>query len=93
MILDNIVEEINKATDIVVLTHETPDGDAIGCSLALYGALKSMNKKVDVIIPDTANRIGLFVNSTNNNITMKYEVFLIISRTKITSLRPMARIV
>ena len=52
MILDNITEEIRKATDIVILTHETPDGDAIGSSLALYGALKSMGKNVDVIVPD-----------------------------------------
>ena len=44
MILDNILEEINRAEDIVILTHETPDGDAIGSSLALYGALKGMNK-------------------------------------------------
>lgn len=52
MILDNITEEISKANNIVILTHETPDGDAIGSSLALYGALKTMNKKVDVIIPE-----------------------------------------
>ena len=52
MILDNIVDEINKAEDIVILTHETPDGDAIGSSLALYGALKQMGKIVDVIIPE-----------------------------------------
>ena len=29
MTLDNILDEINKAKTIVVLTHETPDGDAI----------------------------------------------------------------
>lgn len=52
MILDNIIEEIHKAEDIVILTHETPDGDAIGSSLALYGALKETGKKVDVIIPE-----------------------------------------
>ena len=52
MILDNITEEIQKASDIVILTHETPDGDAIGSSLALYGALKTMEKNVDVIIPE-----------------------------------------
>lgn len=52
MILDNILEEINKADDIVILTHENPDGDAIGSSLALYGALKELGKKVDVIIPE-----------------------------------------
>ena len=43
--LDNIVEEIKKAESIVVLTHETPDGDAIGSSLAMYNALKQIGKK------------------------------------------------
>ena len=28
MTLDNILEEINKAESIVILTHENPDGDA-----------------------------------------------------------------
>ena len=50
--LDNIVEEIKKAESIVVLTHETPDGDAIGSSLAMYNALKQIGKNVDVIIPE-----------------------------------------
>ena len=29
MTLDNIIEGINKANSIVILTHENPDGDAI----------------------------------------------------------------
>ncbi len=52
MTLDNILEEIKKANSIVILTHENPDGDAIGSSLAMYIALKSMGKKSDIIIPD-----------------------------------------
>lgn len=52
MTLDNIVEEINKANTIVILTHESPDGDAMGSSLAMYNALKKMGKNVDVIIPE-----------------------------------------
>jgi len=52
MTLDNIKEEIEKAKKIVILTHESPDGDAIGSSLAMYLALKSINKEVDVIIPE-----------------------------------------
>ena len=44
MTLDNILEEINKAESIVILTHENPDGDAIGSSLALYNGLKQLNK-------------------------------------------------
>ena len=49
--LDNILEEINKAETIVILTHENPDGDAVGTSLALYHSLKQMGKNPDIIIP------------------------------------------
>ena len=51
MTLDNILEEIKKAKKIVILTHEMPDGDAIGSSLALKYAINSLGKEVDVIIP------------------------------------------
>ena len=30
MTLDNILEEIKKAETIVILTHDLPDGDAVG---------------------------------------------------------------
>ena len=39
MTLDTILEEIKKAEKIVILTHELPDGDAIGSSLATGLAL------------------------------------------------------
>lgn len=50
--LENIVEEIKKAESIVVLTHETPDGDAIGSALGMYNALKQIGKNPDIIIPE-----------------------------------------
>lgn len=53
MTLDNILEQIKKAKSIAILTHENPDGDAVGSSLAMYSALKQMGKEnVDVIIPE-----------------------------------------
>lgn len=53
MTLDNILEEIKKAKSIIILTHENPDGDAVGSSLAMYSALKQMGKEnVDVVIPE-----------------------------------------
>ncbi len=53
MTLDNILQEIQKAKSIVLLTHENPDGDAVGSSLAMYLALKEMGKEnVDIIIPE-----------------------------------------
>ena len=49
MTLDDILVEINQAEKIVVMAHETPDGDAIGSMLAMYLALKKLGKEVDVI--------------------------------------------
>ncbi len=63
MTLDNIVEEINKAKNIVILTHENPDGDAIGSSLAMYNALKQIGKDVDVIIPEYPKTFDFLPNS------------------------------
>ena len=52
MTLDNIKEEIKKAESIILLTHENPDGDAIGSTTALYLALKQLGKNVDAVIPE-----------------------------------------
>lgn len=52
MTLDNILEEIKKAQTIVVLTHESPDGDAVSSSLSVMHAISQLNKDVDVIIPE-----------------------------------------
>ena len=50
MTLDEILEEIKKAGSIVLLTHETPDGDAIGSSLGLKLALEKLGKHPDLIM-------------------------------------------
>ena len=51
MTLDNIKDEIYNAKNIVILTHDVPDGDAIGSSLAMYIGLRQLGKDVDVVIP------------------------------------------
>ena len=52
MTLDEILKEIKVAKKIVILTHESPDGDAIGSSLAMKLVLKKLEKDADVIIPE-----------------------------------------
>lgn len=52
MTLDDIKVQIANANSIVILTHENPDGDAMGCALAMYNALKQLEKDVDVIVPE-----------------------------------------
>ncbi len=50
---------IQAANRIVITTHVSPDGDAIGSSLGLYHFLKGLNKSVQVITP---NHFPQFLN-------------------------------
>jgi bifunctional oligoribonuclease and PAP phosphatase NrnA len=43
---------ISGANNIVIVTHWSPDGDAMGSSLGLYLFLKKLKKKVKVIVPN-----------------------------------------
>jgi phosphoesterase RecJ-like protein len=43
---------INNSNRIVITSHLSPDGDAIGSSLALYHFLKNRGKDVRVIVPN-----------------------------------------
>ena len=52
MTLDEILKEIKEAEKIVILTHESSDGDAVGSSLAMKLMLREMGKESDVILPE-----------------------------------------
>ena len=52
MTLDEILKQIQKAEKIVILTHESPDGDAVGSSLAMKLIVEKLEKTADVIIPE-----------------------------------------
>ena len=52
MTLDEILKQIQKAEKIAILTHESPDGDAIGSSLAMKLIIEKLEKTADVIIPE-----------------------------------------
>lgn len=43
---------LKKSQNIVIVTHWSPDGDAMGSSLALYHFLKSLKKTVKVVVPN-----------------------------------------
>jgi len=43
---------INKYDKIIIVTHTSPDGDALGSSLGLYHFLTEYGKQVNVIVPN-----------------------------------------
>lgn len=46
-----ILEEIKKAKRILVNCHRGPDPDSVGSSLALYGVLEKLGKRVEIVCP------------------------------------------
>ena len=45
-------KKIEESSEIVIVTHLSPDGDAIGASLAFAHFLKFLKKKVTVVVPN-----------------------------------------
>ena len=43
---------INKYDKIIIISHTSPDGDALGSSLALYHFLLEYGKQVNVVVPN-----------------------------------------
>ena len=50
--LKEICRSLQTATRIAILSHENPEGDAIGSSLGAYFALSALGKEVAVYNPD-----------------------------------------
>lgn len=65
MTLDEILKEIKNAEKIVILTHESPDGDAIGSSLATQFLVQELGKKADVIIPEYSRLFNFLPNASD----------------------------
>jgi phosphoesterase RecJ-like protein len=50
--LEKIAEEVRKNSSFLITSHEGPDGDAVGSSLALASMLRKMGKEVHVHFRD-----------------------------------------
>ncbi|WP_455665256.1 DHH family phosphoesterase [Phocaeicola sp.] len=50
--IDHAEKWFERADKIVIVTHVSPDGDAIGSSLGLFHFLESQEKTVNVIVPN-----------------------------------------
>jgi bifunctional oligoribonuclease and PAP phosphatase NrnA len=59
--MDKAVQIINKSSDILILTHKNPDGDAVGSVLGLSIALRSVGKNAVVFSSDTISNVFDFL--------------------------------
>jgi phosphoesterase RecJ-like protein len=59
--ITSIVEAIAAHNSFLISTHESPDGDAIGSSLALAGYLRGLGKDVTVYLCDPVPELYAFL--------------------------------
>jgi phosphoesterase RecJ-like protein len=50
--MNTILSYIQNANQVAILTHQSPDGDAMGSSLAMYHFIKSLGKEAQVLVPN-----------------------------------------
>jgi phosphoesterase RecJ-like protein len=51
-LVDQVATRVRQAERIVIVSHVSPDGDAIGSSLGLRHVLQKMGKRVSVVVPN-----------------------------------------
>jgi phosphoesterase RecJ-like protein len=64
-----IKSRIYEAERIVITSHQSPDGDAVGSSLALYHYLKLIGKEVCVILPDVPPAFLMWLDGASDILT------------------------
>ena len=50
--VDKVAKLFERADKVVITTHISPDGDAVGSSLGLLHFLESQGKEVHIIVPN-----------------------------------------
>lgn len=76
-----VIDIINNSTNIAIVTHESPDGDAIGSSTAVYLALKKLNKKADLIIKEYSsvfNVVDILNESIREPRNINYDLVIVV---------------
>lgn len=53
-VINEIKTAINKADKLLLISHQKPDGDALGCLSAMAGFLKQLQKNYKIFCPDPA---------------------------------------
>lgn len=82
--MNNIIDKILRSNKIVICTHVSPDGDAIGSSLGLAGALWKIGKDVNVCIPEYSDFFDYlkFSYLVNNNV-IEYDLMIVVDTSSV----------
>lgn len=74
MIMNDIINKIRHCSKIAITFHSSPDGDAIGSSLALFQGLKKMGKEVEILSKEEMLEDFKFLPESENIDHNKFKV-------------------
>ena len=74
-----IFDLIKESNSILLLTHECPDGDALGSTMGFYQMLNSINKSVDIVIPEVPSSYMYLdgINKILNKSDKEYDLTIV----------------
>ena len=64
--IQKVEKYLDKADKIVIITHVSPDGDALGSSLGLYHFLIQLGKSVNVLVPNNFPRFLAWMSGSGD---------------------------
>ena len=76
---EEIIDIIKESKSILVLGHKSPDGDAVGSSLAMYLALLQLDKEADVMLINYSEMIKFLPGASKIKETSNKEYDLVIT--------------
>ena len=97
-----IIEQINSANNIIITSHENPDGDSIGSSLAMLNYIESKGKQGEIYffnnIPDCykflpgSERINIF-NDSDANTILNADLIIILDVNSMARIRTVGEVI
>ena len=78
--MNSIYDEIMQSKSILLLSHETPDGDAIGSVMGFYYMLKDCKKNVDAVIPEIPDTFSYLdkIDEVKRKSGKKYDLVIVV---------------
>lgn len=78
---DNLKNQINKSANILILTHTSPDGDAIGSSVSMKILLTKMGKDADCFLDEKVPKQFSFFEeyfTISKEVTNEYDLVVFV---------------
>ena len=75
-----IIDKINRSEKIAILTHQKPDGDALGSMLGLFLYLEKLGKQIEAVVTEIPKFANVFPGNEHlkTSVTTNYDLVILV---------------